>query len=120
MLNPGLYEQVINKQLDSELSAIPEACQSTAPIDKAEASKVLAQYLSEVVQQGLDNVVDNGGDISAQIAGLANTSGKKFFDPVNAEIFPQKDFEMSTQLDKHPFALKVNRENGVFVEKVDI
>lgn len=68
MLNPGLYEQVINKQLDSELSAIPEACQSTAPIDKAEASKVLAQYLSEVVQQGLDNVVDNGGDISAQIA----------------------------------------------------
>jgi len=68
MLNPGLYEQVINQKLDSELSIIPEACQSTAPIDKAEASKVLAQYLSEVVQQGLDNVVDNGGDISAQIA----------------------------------------------------
>ena len=68
MLYSGLYEQVINQKLDSELSAIPEACQSTAPIDKAEASKVLAQYLSEVVQQGLDNVVDNGGDISAQIA----------------------------------------------------
>lgn len=68
MLHPGLYEQVINQKLDSELSVIPEACQSTAPIDKAEASKVLAQYLSEVVQQGLDNVVDNGGDISTQIA----------------------------------------------------
>ena len=68
MLYSGLYEQVINQKLDRELSAIPEARQSTAPIDKAEASKVLAQYLSEVVQQGLDNVVDNGGDISAQIA----------------------------------------------------
>ena len=68
MLYSGLYEQVINQKLDSELSVIPEACQSTAPIDKAEASKVLAQYLSEVVQQGLDNVVDNGGDIFAQIA----------------------------------------------------
>ena len=68
MLQPGLYEQVINQKLDNELSIIPEARQSTAPIDKAEASKVLAQYLSEVVQQGLDNVVDNGGDISAQIA----------------------------------------------------
>ena len=68
MLNPGLYEQVINQKLDSELSIIPEARQSTAPIDKAEASKVLAQYLSEVVQKGLDNVVDNGGDLSAQIA----------------------------------------------------
>ncbi len=68
MLQPGLYEQVINQKLDNELSIIPESRQSTAPIDKAEASKVLAQYLSEVVQQGLDNVVDNGGDISAQIA----------------------------------------------------
>ena len=68
MLHPGLYEQVINQKLDSELSAIPEACRSTAPIDKAEASKVLAQYLADVVQQGLDNVADNGGDLSAQIA----------------------------------------------------
>lgn len=67
MLHPGLYEKVINQKLDSELSDIPEARQSTAPIDKAEASKVLAQYLAEVVQQGLDNVADNGGDLSAQI-----------------------------------------------------
>ena len=29
---------------------------------------MLAQYLSEIVQRGLDNVVDNGGDLSAQIA----------------------------------------------------
>ena len=68
MLHPGLYEQVINNKLDSELSEVSEARQSTAPIDKAEASKVLAQYLTEVVQQGLDNVADNGGDLSAQIA----------------------------------------------------
>ena len=68
MLHPGLYEQVINDKLDSELSEVSEARQATAPIDKAEASKVLAQYLTEVVQQGLDNVADNGGDLSAQIA----------------------------------------------------
>ena len=37
------------------------------PIDNAEASKVLSQYLSEVIKSGLDNVSDNGGDISAQI-----------------------------------------------------
>lgn len=72
MLHSGLYEQVINNRLDSELSAILEACQSVAPIDKAEASKVLAQYLVEVVQQGLDNVADNGGDLSAQIELTSN------------------------------------------------
>ena len=68
MLHHGLYEQVINNQLNSELAEIPEARKAIAPIGKAEASKVLAQYLADVVQKGLDNVVDNGGDISAQIA----------------------------------------------------
>lgn len=68
MLHHGLYEQVINNALTSELAEIPEARKAVAPIDKAEASKVLAQYLADVVQKGLDNVLDNGGDISAQIA----------------------------------------------------
>ena len=71
MLHHGLYEQVINNALTGELAEIPEARKSVAPIDKAEASKVLAQYLADVVQKGLDNVLDNGGDISAQI-GLTN------------------------------------------------
>ncbi len=71
MLHPGLYEQVINNALNRELSEVPEARKSTAPIDTAEASKVLAQYLTDVVQKGLDNVQDNGGGIEAQIA-LAN------------------------------------------------
>ena len=71
MLQPGLYEQVINNALSSELSEIPEARKSTAPIDTAEASKVLAQYLTNVVQKGLENVQDNGGGLEAQIQ-LAN------------------------------------------------
>ena len=71
MLPPGLYEQVINTALNRELSDIPEERKFFAPIDRAEASKVLAQYLADVVQRGLENVVDNGGDISAQI-GPAN------------------------------------------------
>ena len=45
MLHHGLYEQVINNALTSELAEIPEARKAVAPIDKAEASKVLAQYL---------------------------------------------------------------------------
>lgn len=68
---PSLYEQVINTALNRELSEISDARKSVAPIDKAEASKVLARYLADVVQKGLENVADNGGDISMQI-GLAN------------------------------------------------
>ena len=71
MLSPDFYEQIINQALNSELSEIPEACKSIMPIDRAEASKVLAQYLVDVVQKGMENLLDNGGDISAQIE-LAN------------------------------------------------
>lgn len=35
MLHHGLYEQVINNALTSELSEIPEARKAVAPIDKA-------------------------------------------------------------------------------------
>ena len=68
MLQPGLYEQVINHALASELAEIPQARKDSVPIDKAEASHVLAQYLTDIVQKGLDNVLDNGGDIAAQVA----------------------------------------------------
>lgn len=71
MLFPGLYEQVINEQLTDELQQVPQACKAVTSIDKAEASKVLAQYLTEIVQKGMDNLLDNGGDITSQIA-LAN------------------------------------------------
>ena len=70
MLHDGLYEQVINKGLDTELANADKLSQ-TAPIDTAEASKVLAKYVAEVVERGLDNLRDNGGDLNDQVA-LAN------------------------------------------------
>ena len=43
MLHPGLYEQVINNALNRELSEVPEACKSTAPIDTAEGSYAVGE-----------------------------------------------------------------------------
>ncbi len=66
MLKNGLYEQIINKALDSELSTT-DKLSKVAPIDTAEASKVLAKYISEIIEKGLNNLRDNGGDVSAQV-----------------------------------------------------
>ena len=71
-MQPGLYEQVINSALSNELSTVPDACKSTAPIDTAEASKILAQYLTDIVQKGLENMQDNGNGLEGQIQ-LANS-----------------------------------------------
>ena len=48
MLKDGLYEQIINKSLDAELSTTDKLSQTT-PIDSAEASKVLAKYVAEEI-----------------------------------------------------------------------
>ena len=71
MLHPGLYEQVINNAVAEELSSVAEARKAVAPIDAAEASKVLSQYLADVIQKGLDNLSDKNKDIASQID-LAN------------------------------------------------
>ena len=67
MLRYGLYEQVINSLMDKELNNIPDARKKISNIDEAEASKVLSDYLTDVIKKGLDNVADKGGKIDSQI-----------------------------------------------------
>ena len=67
MLQPGLYEQVVNEEIGNELDALLPQRRAVAAIDRAEASQVLAQYLAQVAQKGLDNLADRGGDLSAQV-----------------------------------------------------
>ncbi|MDD4699077.1 MAG: DUF3427 domain-containing protein [Oscillospiraceae bacterium] len=66
MLKPGLYEQVINRIISQELDSTDKLIK-TAPIDNAESSKVLAKYITEIIEKGLENVKDNGGDIESQV-----------------------------------------------------
>lgn len=70
MLQNGLYEQIINKGLEEELSQSDQFI-DTAPIDTAEAAKVLAKYIAELTEKGLLQIQDHGGDVQEQIA-LAN------------------------------------------------
>ncbi len=68
MLKPGLYEQVINKELSDEIGSSSQLIDKRN-IDKAEAPKVLAGYLSEIIEKGLSRLA--GDDIEGQVS-LAN------------------------------------------------
>ena len=65
MLEPGLYEQVINKQIQSELQGSAEDLKLVEKIDGAEASEVLARYVSEIVHKALDRISEDG-DLTAK------------------------------------------------------
>lgn len=69
MLKPGLYEQVVNNELEQELQRLSAQEKYVEKIDSAEASSVITQYISEIVRKGLDRIA--GEDTSAQLA-LAN------------------------------------------------
>jgi superfamily II DNA or RNA helicase len=71
MMKPGIYEQVINKQLGKEIDVATDKLSSTAGIDPAEASKVLTQYISEVVEKALNIVKESRSGLDDQVK-LAN------------------------------------------------
>lgn len=109
MLKPGLYEQVINKELGREIDQATDQIKSVAPIDKAEASKVLAKYLTEIIEKGLENVKDKDGNIDKQI-NLAN----KIVQIINAET-QENDFEGLTVDQRAQQLLAIlNKQNTIY------
>ena len=64
MLKPGLYEQVINKELSDKIDDSAQLIDKRN-IDKAEAPQVLTGYLSEVIERGLSRLA--GDDIEGQL-----------------------------------------------------
>ncbi|MCI5872501.1 MAG: hypothetical protein PUJ55_11635 [Clostridiales bacterium] len=58
----GLYEQIINGQLNSGLKQIPEECKHQEKVDSAEASRALSTYVAEHLKRKMDDICENSGD----------------------------------------------------------
>ena len=62
-------------------------------------------------------------DLKEKIEALKETSGKKFFDKDKQEVFPEKDFYLSTEVNKYNFVLKVQKDisNKMdYIVKIDV
>ena len=46
-------------------------------------------------------------DLTAGVEECRRTSGAKFFDQTNADVFPQEDFWRSVEADRFDFVLRV-------------
>lgn len=66
MLKPGLYEQVINQEIKTELAEASVDQKLSQKIDAAEASGILTGYISEVIKKRLDMISD-GENVAAQV-----------------------------------------------------
>ena len=61
-------------------------------------------------------------DIYERMENLKYTSGAKFFDKERQHIYPQRDFELCTNLNSVPFVLRVKKDEEGFacMERIDV
>lgn len=67
MLKTGIYEQLINNEISTHLEEHIDKLIKTAPIDEAEAPKIFAKYISEVIEYGHENIKDSDGNIQTSV-----------------------------------------------------
>lgn len=124
MLKTGLYEQVIYKQLDKELSECEDKLSQTVHIDEGESSKVLSKYVAEIIEKGLDNLIDKGGNVQDQI-GLVNQivstviSGTKDIKFDELSIAPRAE-QLLSFLNKKDCILAVNEKAEIIRPETSI
>ena len=116
MLRSGLYEQVINKILKEQLDQIPEDCKYISDMDEAEVSKILSDYLAEIIKKGLDNVADKSvgseNKIDLQIE-LVNQIIALVTDKTKESVYSSYGVEEAKQL----LALMSEADPGLVVGK---
>lgn len=54
MMKPGLYDQIVNRGISTELASVSEECKSLEKLDPEEAPRALAGYLAETVRKTLE------------------------------------------------------------------
>lgn len=67
-IRPGLYEQPINQLLESILQNLDEGhSKTTRPLTTPDSRHILAKYLTEIIEQALQNVGDHDNLLENQI-----------------------------------------------------
>jgi 2-phosphosulfolactate phosphatase len=80
-----------------------------------EEDTLCARYIKSLL-------LDEQIDMQSEIESLKFTSGAKFFDKAQNDVFPEQDFYMCTDLDKFSFVMRItDGDDGIrYMEKVDV
>ena len=85
-------------------------------VSETEEDNLCALYIKSLLE-------NNPIMLEEEIEKLMSTSGAKFFDPEQQEVFPEEDFYLSTEVNKFNFVLKVEKDevSGLdYVRKIEL
>lgn len=112
LVNAKAIAKYIKKKGEEDVSLV---CMGLEAKSQTEEDNLCAYYIKSLLE-------GNGIELDKEIQKLKETSGSKFFDPNQQDVFPEADFYLSTQVDKFNFVLKVEKDNeGMnYIKKIDI
>ena len=77
-------------------------CMGWEALIQTEEDNLCAYYIKSLLE-------NEPMDLQAEIEKLKVTSGAKFFDKAQNEVFPEGDFHLCTDVDKFDFVLKLEK-----------
>ena len=113
LVNASAVAEYIKQKNPKDVSLV---CMGLMANRQTEEDNLCAEYIKSLLE-GYPLA-----DIYEQMEDLKNTSGAKFFDPERQHIFPQRDFELCTNLNSVPFVLRLKKSpDGLdYMERVDV
>lgn len=88
-------------------------CMGLEAVSETEEDTLCAEYIKSLI-------LGTELDMKTEIEKLKVTSGAKFFDKKQNDVFPENDFHMCTEVDKFNFVLRLKKaDNGTnYMEKI--
>jgi len=113
LVNAKAIAEYIKKNNYQDVSLV---CMGLEAVSQTEEDNLCAYYIKSLLE-------DKNIDITNEIQKLKVTSGAKFFDKAQQEVFPEKDFYLSTEINKFNFVLKLveDKITGLhYMEKIEL
>lgn len=112
LVNAKAIAEYIKIQNPEDVSLV---CMGNGGKSEAKEDTLCAEYIKSLLEGKRLN-------LDKEIEDLKNIAGKRFFDPKLQDIFPERDFYLSTELNKFKFVLKVEKDDkGMnYAKRLDI
>lgn len=113
LVNAKAIVDYIKKNNYQDVSLV---CMGLEAISQTEEDNLCAYYIKSLLE-------DNPIELADEIEKLKVTSGAKFFDKEQQDVFPEKDFYLSTEINKFNFVLKLekDKETGLeYIKKIEL
>ena len=106
---------IANFILKNNYQEISLVCMGSNGNKETDEDNLCAYYIKSLLE-------NKDISITKDINKLKETSGKKFFDPTLQDIFPLKDFFLSTDINKFNFVLKLEEDNNhlKYIKRIDL